>query len=418
MKTRKGVATLFILGALLLSTVTPVLGAPSLDGALSASIAYEVTACPEVTFTGSAEEGTKPYEFVWDFGDGDSDTGETVTHTYKPGRTYTVTLTVTDSAENPATATAEETLTLCCLEASASADPRLAEPDEEITFTGIATGGQEPYTFDWDFRDGNSDTGESVTHAYAETGIYDVTLTVTDATCIAVDTVRVAVGEPSEHILSNLIALFFTLPPEYVDDLREGGWGYGEIAKAYFIAQLSGEDIEDIIALREGEEGEGGSGWGQIMKGVLGFAGLHGYNLGMIVSGREAPAHLENLANSCEMEVESLTGLLQETGAKFATVKMACRLAQQGEDEGFTADSIIEMRQGGMNWKEIKEALGLVPERGPKEQDSQGQGLGKGQDSQGQGHGQGQGSQGQGHGKGQGSQGQGHGKGKGKGPKQ
>lgn len=455
MKTRKAVVTLFILGALLLSTVMPVLGAPSLDDGLTVSITYEVTPCDylEVTFTGSVEEGTEPYTFDWEFGDGNIATGETVTHPYEAGGTYTVTLTVTDSAEE--TATAEETLTLLdSLEASASADPTLTEPEEEITFAGTAAGGQEPYTFFWDFGDGNSDTGETVTHAYSETGIYDVTLTVTDDNgCTAEDTVRVAAGESSEHTLSNLIALFFTLPPEYIDALRAEGWGYGEIAMAYFMAQLSGEDVEVIIALREE-----GNGWGEIRRETLGFAGLHGYNLGLIVSGREAPAHLQNLADYCEMEVHSLTELLQETGAKFGTVRMACRLAQQLEDEEVTVESIIEMHQegmnwreirvelglvspgvkalaarcgmeddiegllmlieewgqgtinhacqlsrqaevpieevldlleGGMNWQEIKEALGLVPERGRKEQDSQGQGHGKGKQGQPQGKGKG-----------------------------
>jgi len=346
MKTRKGVATFLILGALLLSTVTPVLGAQSLqDDGLSASIAVEET--------------------------------------------------------------------LGSLEASASADPRLAEPGEEITFTGSATGGTGSYVFAWNFGDGNTGTGATVTHAYSGTGIYDVTLTVTDSSgSTAQDTVTVAVGEPSEHIISNLIAAFFIVPPEYIDALRQEGWGYGEIAMAYFVAQLSGEDIEEIIALREG-----GSGWGEIRREILGFAGLHGYNLGMIVSGREAPAHLQNLAYSCGMEVQGLTELLQESGGKFGTVRLACRLAQQAEDEGLTAE-IIEMRQEGMKWREIKEALGLVPERGP-----QGQGLGQGQEGQGtQGQGlgkeqEGQDSQGQGHGKGQGSQGQGHDKGQGKGPK-
>ena len=397
MKTRKRVATLFILGALLLSTVTPVLGAPNL-APLIVSIAYEVTPCDylKVAFTGSAEEGVESYEFVWDFGDGDTGTGEMVTHTYEAGGTYTVTLTVTDGAAD--TATAQETLTLLdSLEASASADPRLAEPGEPIAFTGSATGGQVPYTFDWAFGDGDSDEGMTATHVYTETNIYYVTLTVTDDNgCPAEDTVRVAVGEPSEHIISNLIAAFFILPPEYIDDLRAMGWGYGEIAKAYFLAQLGDLDVAEVIAMREVD----GSGWGQIMKVVLGSAGLHGSNLGMIVSGREAPAHLQNLADSCGMEVESVSELLRESGGKSGTVRRACRLAQQAEGEGFTAESIVEMRQRGKSWREIEVALGLVAERGPKEEGSQGQGHGKGHE--------GQGSQGQGHAQG---------KGKGKGPK-
>lgn len=410
MKTRQRVATLFILGALLLSTVTPVLAAPNLTE-LTASIAYEVTACPEVTFTGTATGGEPPYEFDWDFGDGDTGTGDTVIHAYSETGIYDVTLTVTD--KDGKTATAEETLTLCCLEASASADPERAILDEStneatIEFTFSATGGKPPYDFGWDFDDGSAPQEIKgtiaatfiVTHTYTVTGTYQVTLDVTDALgCSDEDTVVVTVSsEEAENLVGDMLARFFNITNDEINRLRDSGWGYGEIAKAYFLAQLSGEDVEVIIAMRG--EGKEGSGWGQIMKDVLGFAGLHGYNLGLIVSGREAPAPVQNLADFCQMEVEELTELLQDTGAKFATVKMACRLAQQVEGEGFTAESIIEMRQGGMNWREIKVALGLVAEGGPKEEGSQGQGHGKGHEEQG--------SQGQGHAQG---------KGKGKGPK-
>jgi len=402
MKTRKRVATLFILGALLLSTVTPVLGAPSLNGDLTPSIAFQAPGCDQfqVEFTGSATGGQGDYTYEWDFGDGeDPGTGQVVIHTYGDAGTYTVTLKVTDSAET--TAKASESVTIKeNPKAKATADPTLAKPGEPIDFSGTATGGKPAYTFAWAFGDGDTGTGPTATHVYTDTAFYDVTLTVTDANeCTAQDTVRVAVGEPSEHIISNLIAAFFIVPPEYIDALRAMGWGYGEIAKAYFLAQLSGEhDIEDIIAMRG--EGKDGSGWGQIMKEVLDSAGLHGYNLGLIMSGREAPAHLQNLADSCGMEVESVSELLRESGGKSGTVRRACRLAQQAEGEGFTAESIVEMRQRGKSWREIEVALGLVAERGPKEEGSQGQGHGKGHE--------GQGSQGQGHAQG---------KGKGKGPK-
>jgi len=49
-----------------------------------------------VTFVASANGGTGPYSFAWDFGDGSVDSGPSTTHVYVAGA-YTVTLIVTDS---------------------------------------------------------------------------------------------------------------------------------------------------------------------------------------------------------------------------------------------------------------------------------------------------------------------------------
>lgn len=58
--------------------------------------------------------------------------------------------------------------------------PYSSEIDEEIQFTGFATGGVPPYTWYWDFGDGEESIEQNPTHAYTEAGVYNVTLTVTD----------------------------------------------------------------------------------------------------------------------------------------------------------------------------------------------------------------------------------------------
>ena len=53
---------------------------------------------------------------------------------------------------------------------------------ESIDFTVTAddeSGGSLTYT--WDFGDGNTDSGTSVSHTYAASGTYDVTVTVTNS---------------------------------------------------------------------------------------------------------------------------------------------------------------------------------------------------------------------------------------------
>ncbi|EMR74826.1 PDK repeat-containing protein [Thermoplasmatales archaeon SCGC AB-540-F20] len=49
-----------------------------------------------VQFTGSAENGTPPYDYYWEFGDGDASNEQNPTHIYDDAGNFTVNLTVTD----------------------------------------------------------------------------------------------------------------------------------------------------------------------------------------------------------------------------------------------------------------------------------------------------------------------------------
>jgi PKD repeat protein len=52
---------------------------------------------------------------------------------------------------------------------------------KSIMFTDKTTGGVEPYSYDWDFGDGEHSTAQNPTHCYASNGSYTVTLTVVDS---------------------------------------------------------------------------------------------------------------------------------------------------------------------------------------------------------------------------------------------
>jgi len=58
--------------------------------------------------------------------------------------------------------------------------PYYGAVSEEVQFTGIATGGVPPYTWHWDFGNGDTSNEQCPRYAYNEAGEYNVTLTVTD----------------------------------------------------------------------------------------------------------------------------------------------------------------------------------------------------------------------------------------------
>jgi hypothetical protein len=77
--------------------------APSLQAEASAS-ASTVKPGEALTFTGTAFTDGPALSFAWDFGDGNTATGEQASHAFNLPGTYTVTLTVTDSCAYNATA--------------------------------------------------------------------------------------------------------------------------------------------------------------------------------------------------------------------------------------------------------------------------------------------------------------------------
>jgi hypothetical protein len=75
-------------------------------------------------------------------------------------------------------------------------EDREGEVDESISFTAIVTSGVSPYSYEWDFGDGEISEEQNPTHSYSEEGTYDVTLYVMDDAGVeGIDFLTVTIGD-------------------------------------------------------------------------------------------------------------------------------------------------------------------------------------------------------------------------------
>jgi PKD repeat protein len=143
----------------------------------------EVLINQNVAFTANIAGGSGSYTYAWNFGDSGTSTEANPTHSYAAPGSYTVALTVTDAFDGSDTETKADYVTVyAALVAAFSANINEAVVDQIITFnSGATAGGKTGYTYAWDFKDGNISTAANPTHSYADSGPYNVTLTVTDS---------------------------------------------------------------------------------------------------------------------------------------------------------------------------------------------------------------------------------------------
>ena len=137
----------------------------------------------DIDFDGSASSAGCPERSItswdWDFGDGNSGTGETTTHTYAAEGDYSATLTVTDSEGDTDAVT--HTVTVGTPNEDPVASFTFSVNGSLVDFDGSgSTDDGSIVSWDWDFGDGNTGTGETTSHTYGADGTYTAILTVTD----------------------------------------------------------------------------------------------------------------------------------------------------------------------------------------------------------------------------------------------
>ncbi len=120
------------------------------------------------------------YSWFWNFGDGQTDTLQNPVHTYNSPGTYTVTLTA--AADNQCTNSKTKTVKVYALPHPLFRDSLICVntsyqfQDESSVAFGATFG-----SWLWDFDDNSSSAQQHPNHAFASTGTFNVTLTVTDS---------------------------------------------------------------------------------------------------------------------------------------------------------------------------------------------------------------------------------------------
>ena len=119
----------------------------------------------------------------WAFGDGDTDSGVTVSHVYDVPGIYSVTLTVTDDRGVDSSTTAGVTVVTSEPTASFVFSPTAPTTTTSVQFNAgasTASSGRAITDYAWNFGDGSTATGVTTNHTFSTAGDYNVALTVTD----------------------------------------------------------------------------------------------------------------------------------------------------------------------------------------------------------------------------------------------
>ncbi|MFC1787380.1 PKD domain-containing protein, partial [Halobacteriota archaeon] len=136
-----------------------------------------------VNFTDASTSYDGIISWFWEFGDGTNSTEQSPTHDYAQEGVYTVSLTVTEADTDSDVETKLGYITVLNTDpiAEFSAIPQIGFKPLTVNFTDLSSSYDGIISWFWEFGDGTNSTEQNPTHIYLQDGVYNVSLTVTEA---------------------------------------------------------------------------------------------------------------------------------------------------------------------------------------------------------------------------------------------
>lgn len=148
---------------------------------LNANFSYTSTSNGQVNFANTTSGNLASVAYQWHFGDGNSSTAISPSHTYSNNGVYMVFLVATNSVNPLCTDSTFQVITIntvptptpCNLNANFT---HTTGANGICYFNNTTTSGSGTPTYTWTFGDGTSSTANSPSHTYTNNGVYLVTL--------------------------------------------------------------------------------------------------------------------------------------------------------------------------------------------------------------------------------------------------